>query len=781
MSTTDATSARRIELILQQVESLPTLPQVAMRLLQITSADDSDAQQVIDLVKNDAPLTAKILQMCRSAAVAVRTPIVTVDRAVVMLGFDAIRNAVLSVKVFETFSQTASTEGGAEDESAPAPAPDRSAIFQRPAFWQHCFGVAVAAELIAARHSELDDLNPGEAFVCGLLHDIGKLALEHVLPKAYQRVVELTEQTHTNIAEVERKVLGLDHHTAGKRLAEHWGLGQVVQDAIWLHGSTPRSLPDLPHRRLVALVHLADLIVRRQHIGYSGNHRISDDAADRAEAIGLDSERVHAVVGELHEQIESRSEALGLNRSTDRKLFLDSIMQANQLLGRLNQQLDGQRRVARTQNRAIQSIVEFHHQAHGPGQSVGDVLSSVVVSAASVMGEGHFGIIYQPSGQSAWQVSQYNAEGRVVRSQLTDPPAGVTELSALASRDELPVGWMSVLPWLSDYLAGFDDIRRIRLLPLPCAWGTAAVLVHDHEQLPPAPQMEALTRTWGAAIGAATQHEGARRLGEQLAEANRVLTETQEQLLLNESMAKLGEMAAGAAHEMNNPLAVISGRAQLLSSKLESGSKPQADAALIYQQAQKLSDLVTALHTFAQPPRPKVRSIAVLDIIERATRRAHQRQPDRPAVRFSPGQSLPSIRTDPDQLAEILAELIVNAHEAEPANSVQVIAQIDPFDDRLILRVTDDGAGMDAHTLEHAFDPFFSSKRAGRQPGLGLARARRLAEGLDGTIRLESTPGRGTTATVALPLAGPQEARNDADADAPPPPTETRPAETASA
>lgn len=755
MAEPDANAAQRIELVLQQIEALPTLPEVAMRLLQVTTAEDSDAQQVIDLVKTDPALSAKILQLCRSAANGLRTETLTVDRAVVLLGFDAVRNAVLSVKVFEAFTDPAPAGRGSGGHPPwPDAAGDEppSTAFDRRGFWRHSLAVAVAAELIARQHAHLDGVVPAEAFICGLMHDIGKLALDHVLPKSYARVVDLTESSHANIAHVERKVLGIDHHTAGKRLAEQWGLGHAVADAIWLHGAAPGSIPDLEHGRLVGLVGLADLHARRQHLGYSGNHRMNSDADALAEAIGLDPDRVRQAADALHDELEKRVAALGVGAQPSRRLFLDSIMQANEKLGALNGQLETHKRRATRQTRALAAIRDFHAAAV-PSRTVADVLSAVAGSALSTLGPSHYALIYQATGASDWQVSQFNREGRVVRSQLVDPPTGMTKLSELDAHSELSVRTMSLLPWLSDYLCAFDDLRKVKLLPLPCAWGMAAVLVHDQPELPEPEHLDALVHTWGAAIAAATQHEGARRLGEQLAEANRTLTETQESLLAHQSMARLGEMAAGAAHEMNNPLAVISGRAQLLATTLEAGTKERADAELVCEQAQKLSDLITAMHLFAEPPQPRVQPTTIEAVMARAVERVRQRMPEAPAVEFNPPARLPTLRTDLEHLASVFAELMCNAHEAEPETGVRVTAQVDPLDDRFIVQVTDDGHGMDPTTAEHAFDPFFSRKPAGRRTGLGLARAQRLMEGLGGRVELRSEPERGTTATVELPLA----------------------------
>ncbi len=752
--TTDPNSARRIELILQQIESLPTLPGVAMRLLQITSEEQTHAKQVVELVRSDPVLTARILKLTRSAHSGLRDDLVTVDRAVVMLGFEAIRNAVLSIKVFEAFEDDMTGSGGKDDEPG--------AEFSHEAFWRHCLSVAIAAELIAHHHRRELNIKPAQAFVCGLIHDLGKLALEHALPKSYRRVVELTEQAQANIADVERKLLGLDHHTAGKRLAEHWRFPHILQDVMWLHGVSYESLPPVEHRTMVGLIGLADLLVRSQHLGYSGNHHFRDSVAQRAESLGLDPKRVMSVVEQVVTELERRAEALGLGEMPTRAVFMEAIQRANAMLGRLNTQLDARRRHADSQQAALQAITRFHETWSGPGRSVQEVLGMVVASASQVLGTGFYAVVYQPSDQPIWQVSQFTAEGRLLRCELIDPPPGFPNLTEIGRDEQAPIDWMSVLPWISDYLVDADNVRNVRLMPLPCGWGTAAVMLHDRSQLPNPPQLRALLHTWGAAVGAAAQHEGARRLGEQLAETHRQLAETQQIALQNESLARLGEMAAGAAHEMNNPLMVISGRSQMLAMAL-TDNRQREHAELIAEQASQLSDMITALHAFAEAPRIKRRDTTAQEIAEIALKQVLHDEPDGPAIRVRYADGLPLLNTDPDQLAGALYELLINARQAGGEQSIVLNAQVDPVNGRLVFRVSDEGAGMDGHTLSHAFDPFFSARHAGRRTGMGLPRARRLARALGGEIELDSRPRQGTTARLSIPLSEPTSAGGDED------------------
>ena len=778
MLATEPSKPRRIELILRQIDSLPTLPAVAARLLSLTSSDDSSAKQVIELVSADPSLTTKVLSLCQMADKGVHSDSMTVDRAVVLLGFNAIRNAVLSVKVFEMFGPQSERPAGATSHGNSTGSTEQGhqpTAFDRSAFWMHCLAAGVAAEMIARAHPRRRDLAPDEAFVCGLLHDIGKIALDYVLPRSFDRVVELSELNQANIAEYERRVIGIDHNTAGKRLAQQWRLPHMITDCIWLHGTPYESLPKLEHRGMIGLVTLADVIARRMHAGFSGNFSLRQDVGELSRELGLDPAAVAKVADELHEQLEVRGQALGLYDAASHELLLQSVQRANEALGRINVVLDRRASDGETQQRLLETITAFHGSAM-PGRSVQDVLDAVVASCANLLGPGFYGLIYPGDpGEShrhvegiptydtydasdGWLVCQYSQEGRPVHSQYIGSPPHTPDLSALDPSQPVGLQLMGILPWVADYIVQAPDLRSVRLLPLSCGWGASAVLLHDRDKTPPWKQFSALTSTWGAAIAAAAQHDGARRLGEDLAQTNLALAEAQNQLTRQASLARLGEMAAGAAHEMNNPLAVIAGRSQLLSMTLPPGSKEQKDAQSVFQESHKLSSLITSLRMIADPPKPELVPTdlaALLDDTVKQFKTSQEKRNKATVFSLKLRSELPTIMADPEQVRGVLRELLHNAVQSDPASSVQVTAQVEPGGESVVVQVNDDGEGMDPYTLEHAPDPFFSAKTAGRRVGMGLPRARQWLSGHGGRLELRSRRGEGTVATFFLPLDSP--------------------------
>ncbi|MGH7132070.1 MAG: HDOD domain-containing protein [Phycisphaerales bacterium] len=744
--------AGQVELILQQLETLPTLSPIAARVMNLASADDAELDKIITLLESDPALSARLLSLCRRATTGIAQPITTVRRAAAMLGLEAVQSAVLSVQIYEILKHDPhSREERAEWTDFHG--------FDRVGFWQHSLAVACCCELLADAHRELK-VRPEEAFTAGLVHDLGKLALDWVLPRTYRQVIQLADARQTDIAAVERVVMGLDHHVAGKRLAEHWGLPHLLQDAIWLHGQTPAALPDVKHRGAVMLVMVADALCRRLHLGWSGNFSEPRALGSLCADAGLDVRRVDELTPRIHEALVERSKDLGLGETTSPELMAQSIAKANQRLSRLHELRQERTETSRLQTRVLEAQARFGAAA-AQSDSVGSTLAAIARCVEDLAGAGFCAALHQTRPGEPWRLyrlgSGRHAEPSVELQAPRDARGQAMDLAMLGSGESLG-GAIGLLTWLSEHLSSLSecpDLRSLRFVPLISGVGPAAVMLHDrelHDKSVTKAGLESLTAAWTSAVTASTQHEGAKRLAEALAETARVLADTQHRLTEAQSMARLGELTAGAAHELNNPLTVICGRAQLLAERLHS-DRDRSDARQIADAASRLTSLVTNLHLVARPPKADKRPARLSDILTRAVQTAQQRtavlRGPRAQVALTVHSAIGETLVDPDLMHRAVVELICNACEAG-STLVDVRAIVQAETEELVINVQDDGPGMSQLASSHAFDPFFSEKPAGRQPGLGLPIARGAVQAHGGDLRISSQSGQGTLAQIRL-------------------------------
>jgi signal transduction histidine kinase len=462
----------------------------------------------------------------------------------------------------------------------------------------------------------------------------------------------------------------------------------------------------------------------------------------------------------LIEQIEPRAKALGLGQASSGELYQQALAQANRELGRVSGQLAARNRRLSVRAKFFDALSTFQSELR-PDAPPQTVLTAIAQTAVGVLGIECAAVFSLPPTQEYAEAVLCDSKGEIFENTLIDLPAGETgsRRPSIPPAGEGPVGpcgenmdWFvsAVSPRLPHEQRFWVCLKADGACVGGVVWGAPA---GEAQRLSTQVQeLNAIANGWSLALRTAQIREEARSLAEQLADANRQLHTAQSEILRSKMMISIGEMAAGAAHEMNNPLAVISGRSQLLASQL-TDAKHKAAAHLIHEQSHRLSSIITELMDFAKPETPSPRDSDLADIVGRALHEAKmQHDPADRAVEVTMGE-VPPVKVDPRQVSAALQEVIDNALQATDATKghVSVHAAFDPYSGRVVLTVADDGCGMDEETVKRAFDPFFSSKRAGRRRGMGLAKALRWVEASGGSIRLESRLGAGTRTVLLLP------------------------------
>ncbi len=694
-----------VELVLARLEALPTLPTIASRLLEITSDERFDLGEVAGLIEGDPSLSARVLAMCRRAELGLGDRITTIRRAVLMLGIDSVRSAVLSVCVFDLLRR----EGGERADLT--------------GMWRFALGVACCCEQIAREHPRLR-VAPDEAFLGGLLHDLGRIALCAVLPESMSRVRELAARRGVNASLVEREVLGVDHLVAGKRLGERWGLPEGLLRCIWLHELDPGVVPEDEHAPMLRMLLCARAIARELHVGDGGDFGATMDWRRRAHESGLESTGLERISRRLHGLVAERCHALGVGDEAPSALMLESIARANESLAR---QVARMRARSARDARAMQALREIETLMQGEDDDPAVIVEQVVASAGRWFGVDHMASIREKEG---------GIEQRAWHGGVSEPASfeGAGEVLEIAEGE----GVHPLSTRLSDAIAG--PLGRAGRLMRALRVGSV-VLVSDGIPRDLDAPGKVLACVWGSLLRRGERASRAARLAESLSSANATIAQMQEVRAREESMRRLGEMTAGAAHEMNNPLTTISGQAQRLLMRLEGEQREMC--ARIVEAAHELGDLVCELHELAQAVRLDEGVWSVRDILGRALDLAHEGRCrlDVPDV---------ELVCDGEACAQALCELIRNARRADPDGVIAIRAETAGVDGRLRLVVSDAGPGLSARARMHAFDPFFSDQEAGRGRGLGLTRARRLIEAMGGEIGLAERAGGGTDAWIEL-------------------------------
>lgn len=244
-------STPKLKAIIRRIDDLPTLPRTVFRISEMINNPRSSARDLAQVITDDQVLTARLLRLVNSSFYGFPQRITTVTAAIVLLGFESIRNLLLTTSVFDVFA-------GRQKDRQKA----------RENLWDHSLGCAVAARVIGKhiRHEKIEEL-----FVCALLHDIGKIIAMVYAPEDYDRATLKAEQENMLLLDAETDLLAYTHADTGRMLAERWNLPAMVADVIHYH-----HIPDQAgiYAKEAAVVHLADIFCRALQLGSGGDNRI---------------------------------------------------------------------------------------------------------------------------------------------------------------------------------------------------------------------------------------------------------------------------------------------------------------------------------------------------------------------------------------------------------------------------------------------------------------------------------------------------------------------------
>lgn len=735
----NAAASRKVELAAGELEALSVPPCVAVQYLSRILEGRFSAGSVADIAQCEPALAARILSLGQRSQATPAGQRHAIHLVLDRLDADEVRDALLNFKVSAGFDIEFA-------ESQPA-SPARTDLIA------HSLAVAVCARHIV--ESCQPALDGHMAYSAGLLHDIGKLALQDIMPKSLAAIVQEAEATGSSLYAIEQKHLGTNHAMLGKQLARKWRLPDPIATAIWLHHSDAVTmLEGLPETAIARVVWAADHIVRHVGIGRSGSFDPPERLSTIAKTINADAENLARIAEALPQEVAAKAEILGLTMPNAAARYCDAIqiVAARLSTGQTALSIEGRNL------KMASSYLDFAREFLA---DIGPSTSAIVIaenlarrwqrffqtgSVCLYLANGtHNGavdtIVVEALGHSHKMVLEAPEDRPVV-------PRPVAErFAVLDAQDHID--------WLVGQVDVDLDLGRTRLVPL-LSDGRAIAIVAFELNYPGdaslfAEKFQAAASMAGVVLGLAVTKEKQTRFSERLVRAMSETKPAGESRPAERPIEALAEMAAGVAHELNNPLSVISGRAQLLAES-EADEERIRDLRQIQDNVGEATGVIDDLMAFAEPSKPRPVRTAIHQIVEEAIELAGQKSKvDHVNTQIQTIGSDGDVFVDSGQIVSALASIISNAIESytDPTGPIKI--SVEPGAEGVMLQVRDLGCGMDADTLRKATHPFFSAKPAGRKRGMGLAYAARLIQLNRGTLALASTPNQGTTATITLP------------------------------
>lgn len=230
--------------LVDQLEQLPQLrpfPAVATRVLAVCNNPEADMMELAEVMQCDPAMSLQILRIANSAQYGYSGEIQTVEHAIVVLGFRAVRNLALSIAALSVFNE------GTHAREA------------RQQLWKHSLGCAAVARLLAPHFSRV---TPDEAFLAGIMHDVGKLVFFDIVPDQYANITENADSF--SIIEVEDREFGVNHQQVGERCGDEWELPVEISDAITFHHAPQEARGSA---ELVKVICAANHLAHAWHIG----------------------------------------------------------------------------------------------------------------------------------------------------------------------------------------------------------------------------------------------------------------------------------------------------------------------------------------------------------------------------------------------------------------------------------------------------------------------------------------------------------------------------------
>ena len=716
--------------LIQKSGNLPTLPAILLKLLAACDSDDTPMSDISAIISKDPVLSFKVLQLVNSAYYGFRYSFNGIDQAVVYLGANTIKNLAVTMSVHQVFQQKRF---------------QTIKHFNINIFWYHSLMCATLAKRIAVKTGFT---NIDEAYLSGLLHDIGRLILVSTFPKEHETILTETKDRN-NTLWAESQLLGVTHCETGGWLMQKWRLGSMMADAIRYHHETPEKIKEaFP---LVKIIYIANLLCEK-------SDTIKQQCADADLLTGLDYADIQEIVEGAEEEVEQIALNLEINvqKPDDTKnspaVNQETTPGVEPESPTSIDQTDSQENLQEALTTRVKSVSLLSSFLENLAQSTDtEGIIAVCEQAMSILFNIEKVLFFLKDNDNILLRGRTSTINNLHQASL-----GLTlTLQQSSSLIVKTCHDMSMAFLTAD--KPIDNLADEQILTILKSSTVLMVpLVADKQPggvillgLPE--NVKSLATSDYKLVQVVVQQVGLCLQLERMKEQKAADLEA-------ERMAAVSLTARKVAHEINNPLGIISNYITSMKLKLADDGAIQNELAIIDEEIHRMSAMISQLDMFSQEP---VCSSVLTDVnrviedIVQLFKSAHFAGTEI-IMSFIPEENLPPIMTSKDSLKQIIINLLKNGVEAMDGSgnitvkTRRLVPEVITDKEGIEIVVADTGPGLPESVKANLYTPFVTTKQDGHS-GLGLSIIYKTVKDLGGTISCTSNPIDGTCFSIFLP------------------------------
>ena len=707
-------------------QNLSSLPLVVLKLMEACQDADATPKELAPIISQDPSLTAQVMRLVNSASMSRTQKIRTIEAAAIYLGVETLKNLAVSVAVLEAFNR-------AEGDN----------VFDLKQFRRHSFLCASLARQIAVL-TEYPD--PEEAFLAGLLHDIGKLVLWETFRDRYSAIIKRCGNVY-ELLTAELGEFGATHSEVGAWLIERWRLQSFMADACrYHHDDIGRILQATP---LLKIVYVANALSREVPAD-------DETGLEAAKAVlGLASNEIMELVSGIEDEVAAAAESLGLSLSPPAAVGAEEVEEGEEGTAELADEVKSQALLLGLLHNLLQADSE-------------ETVIRIILRGLLILFDVREVVLFLHDLENgclkAFPPPDHPRED-LIRA-LTIPMDQTDHLPVMAlTRKEIfdtfvPAG--TDKPTITDEqtarLLGGEGLICVPLVARDQSLGVIVIGVSRQK----ADYMFARKRTLRLLAGHAAQCLRVQRLNRE--QVWRIVRERQE---------ASATIARVVIHEVNNPLGIIKNYLNVLGTKLIEQDPVKDELRIISEEITRVGQIILKLASYSGPGagRPQLFDVNVVLADTMKILNKSLLQPAGISVDLALDRALPKVESDRNSLVQVIMNLIKNAVEAMPdGGRIAVETKWLGMAQRktkavgggkggwIRITIRDNGPGIPEHIKAHLFEPSCSSKDTSHF-GLGLYIAHSIVKELKGSIHCRSEEGVGTAFQILLPNSQPTPAQ----------------------